>query len=237
MFDHQSMMFVTDRMVTDSIIDNKFFADYGKISSIDSDGKHCDVAHAILETYDGVASDTALITRGIEILYLSGSSISIDTTPVVGDPVLLIGLRKFIYSTDVASDPTLLNPSNQYGYCSYDQSTMKAIPLSAVNSSAGLTIRAKNSKLRIRNSTVSLYKTLNDLTSALNSLTSALNSFATSESALYGTISAITAPIPGTTFAPFIAPSGPIPNLITNVAQVSSSITSVTNEISSLLED
>ena len=168
------------------------------------------------------------------MLYMSSSSISFDVQPKEGDPVLLIGLKRNVPST---STPMPL-PAKPISNDSYDMSTMKAIPLSAINGASGVTFRAKDGKLRIRNSTVSLYKALNDLTSALNSLTTALNGFATSESALYTTISLISAPIPGTTFAPFITPiSGPVPKLLTDVAQVASRITSVTNEISSLLED
>lgn len=213
----QDMMLVTEKMMLESVINNKFIADYGTIKSISSDGKTCDVQHMVLQTFGGKAIDTPLLTREIEILYMSSSSISFDVQPKEGDPVLLIGLKRNVPST---STPMPL-PAKPISNDSYDMSTMKAIPLSAINGASGVTFRAKDGKLRIRNSTVSLYKALNDLTSAISAFSSL-----TSQSALTAT---------NATGGGFTVGLVTALNLL--LSTMNTSLVSVANEISSLLED
>ena len=155
---------VTDKRYIQSFIYDKYIVDYGTITTINGDGT-VNIQHQVLSTFYGTAIPTPLTTINIELLYLSSSSLGFDGNPQIGDPVLLIGLRNFIPSTTTPMPPAYPPISPSF----YSRSTMKAIPLSALNANSGVTIRAENAKLRIRNSQVSLFKILNDFTSAVNS--------------------------------------------------------------------
>ena len=208
---------ISDRQVRESFLKNKTILDYGTITSITTDGSFCNVQLQVLDIFNGNVIQNPLIIQNAEILYLSTSSISFDTTPKAGDPVLILGLRRYIDSTKSPMKP----PYAPLSPVAYERSTAKVIPLSALNVSSGLTIRAKNNKLRVRNAQVSLFKVINDFQSAVSTFSSA-----TSQTSLSST-----------------TPSGggytvALVNALNSLlGTMNSSLTTVANELSSLLED
>jgi hypothetical protein len=205
----------TDGMVFEYNVSNKFFADYGSIDSISSDGSTCDIKHLSLLTFDGETSNNPIISKDIELLYLSSSEMSISMSPKIGDTVLMIGLKNFLPST-----VPNLSPSTPFSFDHYNYSTIKAIPLSAINSGSGVTFRAKSGKIRLRNTTVSLFTALNDFQSAISTF-----SGVTSQAA----ITAGGVGLPQT-----VALASAINGLLSSM---NASLVSVANEISALLED
>jgi hypothetical protein len=208
---------LSDTRVLESFLKNKTILDYGSIASISSDGSKVDVTHQVLDIFNGQVQQIPLTTKGVELLYLNSSSISFDTTPQVGDGVLLLGLRRMINSTKAPMGA----PYPPLSPVAYERSTMKAIPLSAIGGQSGLIFRAKGSKLRLRNTSVSLYKCLNDFQSAIATFSSA-----TSQSALSSTT------VTGGGYT-----DGLVSALNNLLSAMNNSISTVANEISNLLED
>lgn len=198
----QDAVFQTEKTIFENQLANKLIVDYGTIKNVYNNDT-CDVQLQTLLSYNGNAVQGPLVIKGIEILYFSTSSLAIDSQVQQGDPVLVIGLRRYIDSTNTPMPP----PAGPLTPDAYNLSTAKCIPLSSLNNQSGLTVRGKNGKLRVRNATVSLYKVINDLNQALATFAN------TSSSA---------------TTAPQIAAAAAI--MVT-------SLSSVTTEISSLLED
>lgn len=202
-----------DDVIIQSILKNKFILDYGTMLNISSDGTTCDVQHQVLNIFNGTVLTTPMVTKQVEILYLSSSSISFDTTPINNDPCLILGLKRFINSTKTPMPP----PYAPLSPISYERSTIKVVPLSALKSQSGLIFRAKGGKLRLRNNTVSLFKMLNDFETAINTFS--------------GTASQLSLTSAGST-APSLATA-----INALLQSMNTSLISVANEISSLLED
>lgn len=154
---------ISNKQLMESFLKNKTILDYGTILDITSDGLSCSVQHQVLDIFNGKVITKPLVTKKVELLYLNSSSISFDTTPKVGDPVLILGLRRFINSTKTP----MPGPYAPLVPVAYERSNMKAIPLSAINGQSGLIFRAKNGKLRLRNTTVSLFKIISDQENAI----------------------------------------------------------------------
>jgi len=164
-----SASLISDKQLLEIFLKNKTILDYGTIVSITSDGKTCSIQHQVLDIFNGKVITKPLVTEKVELLYLNSSSISFDTTPQVGDPVLILGLRRFINSTKTPMD----KPYAPLSPVAYERSTAKAIPLSAINDQSGLIFRAKSGKLRLRNKTLSLFKIINDQQSAIATFSNA----------------------------------------------------------------
>lgn len=204
---------ISDKQLLQSFLKNKMILDYGTILNISTDGSTCDVQHQVLDIFNGEIVTKPLITKKVELLYLNSSSISFDTTPKNGDPVLILGLRRFINSTKTP----MPKPYAPLTPVAYERATIKAIPLSAINGQSGLIFRAKNGKLRLRNTTISLFKIINDQQNAIATFT---NSASQSSITAGGSTSASLA-------------SAIVALMIT----LNSSMLTLANEISSLLED
>lgn len=168
----QEIQLLTDRQIIDNIIGSKFIIDYGTIIKIDVTGQLVDVQHQVLDTFKGQAIQQPLITYGVELLYLSTGNLVIDSNPQIGDPVLLVGFKRYIAKT---SNPMQI-PIKSQSEVSYTRSNLKAIPMSAIPNAPSFTLRADGGKLKARNATLSLYKLFNDINSALITFSTGLNS-------------------------------------------------------------
>ncbi len=207
---------ISNKQLLESFLKNKTILDYGTILDITSDGATCSVQHQVLDIFNGKVIRKPLVTKKVELLYLNSSSISFDTTPVVGDPVLILGLRRFINSTKTP----MPMPYSPLSPVAYERSNIKAIPLSAINNQSGLIFRAKSGKLRLRNTTVSLFKIISDQESAIATFSSA---------ASQASITAGGAGLPQTVA---LAAS-----IVALMVSLNTSMLTLANEISSLLED
>jgi hypothetical protein len=147
-----------DDFIIQSILKNKFILDYGTMLNISDDGTTCDVQHQVLNVFNGLVLTTPMVTKQVEILYLSSSSISFDTTPINNDPCLILGLKRFIDSTKTPMRP----PYAPLSPIAYERSTIKVVPLSALNNQSGLIFRAKGGKLRLKNKDETLATVLSD---------------------------------------------------------------------------
>lgn len=142
-----------------SIISDAFFADYGIVTAV-HDQKTVDVKHAVLSvTRPGIVAEArvldALVTTGVEILWTSMGGLAITGTVKNGDPVLLIGLRDLLPSTQ-----GLTAPAQPPEFWHYAQQTMKAIPMSGMTT-ADVEFGELNGKAFLRNRAKSLYTLLN----------------------------------------------------------------------------
>jgi hypothetical protein len=204
---------ISDKQLLESFLKNKTILDYGTILSITSDGSKADIQHQVLDIFNGKVIQKPLVTKGVEVFYLNSSSLFIDNTPQVGDPVLILGLRRFINSTKTP----MPMPYAPLSPVAYERSTIKAVPLSAINNQSGLIFRAKSGKLRLRNTTVSLFKIINDQQNAIATFSnsasqSSITTGGSSSASLAGAIVAL-------------------------MVTLNSSMITLANEISSLLED
>ena len=128
-----------------SIIDSSFFADYGIVSTVNSDDT-INVTHATLPVYyDGNALEKRE-TYNVEVIYPAGYNMGIKWPIKVGDGVLLIGLKNYIESTNGILEPTDKPDVSVH----YTQNTMKAIPLQSVTAPK-ITISTDGKDLSINN--------------------------------------------------------------------------------------
>ena len=150
----------TDQSVTKSLrdvinsnIDSKYFADYGTIiATHGTPVVTVDVQH---NAYGfGTTTNT---TYNVEVLYPATAGFSMEYPVAVGDGVLLIGLRRYVQTV---ATPAPVAPIQ---YASYAKDTLKAIPLSDLQSNSTMYMRSKAGKLQIKNATQSLYTILNNL--------------------------------------------------------------------------
>lgn len=130
-----SRLGVTERDLIESIIAEHFFADYGFVSAV-SGGK-VDVRHAILPSVVGKQLGET-VSKSVELLFPSVAGFSLQFPVRVGDGVLLIGLRHYLNSTEAQV------PQTTDVNLSYTQETLKAIPLGAINGSAGVVVEVSD---------------------------------------------------------------------------------------------
>lgn len=161
-------MGVSQRDIIASIINSKFFMDYGTITSINSD-KTVNVKHAVPMTprytpdgYDPKAHPT--MSYNIEVLYIGSAAFSSSFELKVGDPVLLVGLKDFVEDTQNISG----DPNTTFNH--YNQNTLKALPLTGINPNAQAQINIVNGLFQIKTQQMSLYKVISDLINAVLSL-------------------------------------------------------------------
>ena len=153
-----------------SMISDAFVADYGIVQAVHL--PTVDVVHAVLSvTRPGLNAPAtplpAIQTYGAEVLWPSMAGLSITGTIKKGDPVLLIGLRDVVPSTQ-----GITQPSQPPEFWHYAQQTLKAIPLSGVTT-ASVQFGELNGKAFLRTAAASLFTILNTLISDLQTFASA----------------------------------------------------------------
>jgi hypothetical protein len=185
---------LTESDVTRSIVAASFMADYGVVKAVN--GELIDVTHLTLGTeVDGVTLRKETVTTGVEVLFPMMSGLSITGTIAVGDGVLLIGLRNPI--------PAVSSKEPQKAVCKahYSQETIKAIPLSSIQT-ASVQFGEDGGKAFLRNSSRSLFTLLDGLEAALatfmgaasqSSITSGAASSASLAAALVALMASFTA--------------------------------------------
>lgn len=156
---------ISPRQVFDAVIADSFFADYGIVTAVHNQTT-VDVQHAVLSvTRPGLTAPArvldALVTTGVEILWMSMGGLAITGTVKTGDVVLLIGLRDLLPSTQGVTAPA--QPPE---FWHYSQQTLKAIPLSGVTK-VDVQFGEKNGLAFLRNSNASLFTVLNNALSAI----------------------------------------------------------------------
>ena len=173
--DANTILQTSEREYLDFLINSRVFLDYGIVTKVTGDTS-VDVVHAGVEV---LLDDTRLPetrTPDVELLWPSMGGLSVKGTVAVGDKVLLVGLKTYIPKV---SD--LKGAAVPAAFEHYSRSTMKAIPLSAFNSSASATIEASATELKIGapkielNGATKQFVTWTELNTALQALILALN--------------------------------------------------------------
>lgn len=157
---------LSDRQVIQSVLAEAIICDYGIVRKV-TGNKIVDVEHASRRVLMGgiqalpVVLD-ARITYDVELLFPSSASFAQSWTVAEGDGVLLIGLQNLLPSTEGLTESAA--PSE---FWHYSAQTLKAIPLSAVRTDAGVQFGELEGKAHLRNATQSLYTLLDSLEAAL----------------------------------------------------------------------
>lgn len=133
---------LTDRDLIESIISNFYIVDYGFVSKVQGD--KVDVVHAVKPTARDGKEIPQIETKGVELLFLSGSGFSIKWDIQEGDRVLLLGLKDYVKS---AEDVKQAEEADVFIH--YNRSTMKALPLCVFNADASVRIEIEKGKMKI----------------------------------------------------------------------------------------
>lgn len=118
------MSYFSDREVVQAIINQCFIVDYGIVKAVNSD-KTVDVLHCVKNVLINGLELPEIITRNVEVLWPSGSGLTISGVLASGDGVLLLGLRGVVPSTE-----GLASAQIPPAFHHYSQETLKAIPFS-----------------------------------------------------------------------------------------------------------
>jgi len=164
----------TERDFVQGLVWSMFMADYGIITSVNSDDT-VDVKHAIKLVLNTDEALSETVTPNIEVLWPASNAFSMRHTLAVGDRVLLIGLKFRIDSVDID------NADYPKDLFHYSQETLKAIPLCLYNADAGTTIEEHEGDLLIDSGNIELngntksFVTHAELNTALQGLVTTLN--------------------------------------------------------------
>jgi hypothetical protein len=139
-----------------AVLNSSDIVDIALIKKISDDKKFVDVEHIIKpELYDyekeEYVEQESVLTNGVELMYLGSSYFSLKWEVKIGDPVLLLGLKRYIDKIDGKTKP---EKSKMYAH--YQQETYKAIPL-GFNANAKAKINISDADKKITLTTDSAY--------------------------------------------------------------------------------
>lgn len=133
----------TDRDLIQSILNSYYIVDYGYINRVNGD-KTVNVTHAkLLKTLEGKTLPET-ITTDVEVLTISSSAFSISIDYKAGDKVILLGLKDYVKDT---KDVTRATETRVYSH--YSRANLKALPLSAFNADAKVSVEIKDGTLKM----------------------------------------------------------------------------------------
>lgn len=134
------------RDIIESVIDSRFFADYGIVDKDNGDGT-VDVVHATLPVLIDGTVQNANKTSKVELLYPASASFGIKWPIAQGDGVLLIGLKDYVSTSKDIQQPT----EAPQEFLHYVQNTMKAIPLQQVEAPKVFIEIDTNQNIKVKN--------------------------------------------------------------------------------------
>lgn len=160
---------ISPRQIVESVISDMFAADYGIVLAVHGQTT-VDVQHAVLSvTRAGITAPAKVMppiqSNGVEILWPSMAGLSITGTVKAGDPVLLIGLRDLLPSTQ-----GLTQAKQPPEFWHYAQQTLKAVPLSGVTQAA-VQFGEAGGKAFLRNAAASLFTVLQEFIQGVQGMT------------------------------------------------------------------
>jgi hypothetical protein len=133
----------TDRTLIESIVSSFYILDYGMIKDVNTDGT-IDVVHAKkLKMLDGTELKQT-VTKGIEVLTISGAGFSFSVDYKKGDKVLLLGLKNYIPKVEKVTSATEMTD-----YMHYSRECLKALPLCVFKDDAKVAVEVKDGEMSI----------------------------------------------------------------------------------------